>query len=126
MRKSPAHLLLLPLAFAFAAGCCIALVTASCAIGVALREEVTGLSSYGEHTKVFIVLPMLFASYPVGLIGANLVGWSIPVVRRFFEEEAEARPGAGFRRSMRGLGKLVKFSMLPLIAISVAASLFGS
>jgi hypothetical protein len=124
-RKSPAHLLLLPVAFGIMGACCYALVVLACALAALSSKEVQGFSSYGEPAKSLIVVPLLLASVPVGFLATNLLVWSIPPLRSFFDREAGGRPDGSFSASMRGLLKFAKYWMPPLLAIGFGAALFG-
>jgi hypothetical protein len=124
-RKSPAHLLLLPVAFGIMGACSYALVALACALAALSREEVHGFSGYGETAKGLIVVPLLLASVPVGFLASNLIVWSIPPLRRFFDREARGRPDGSFSASMRGLLVFAKYWMPPLLAIGFGAAFFG-
>jgi hypothetical protein len=124
-RKSAAHLFLVPVTFGVAGACCYLLVFAAVEIAVAFRSEIQGFSSYGELSKTVIVLSMLFASFPLGLVASNLVVWSIPPVRRYFDSEAESRAGDGFKRATAGLLLLAKYWSSALISVGAAVALFG-
>jgi hypothetical protein len=124
-RKSPAHLVLFPVTLAVAGVCCYALVVSACALATAFRKEVHGFGGYGEPTKTLIVIPLLLASIPVGLIAANLLVWSIPPARRFFDQESQSRPAGDFASSMRGLLRFSKYWISVLVAIGLGAALFG-
>lgn len=102
-RKDPRHLLMLPFVFGIAGAVCYALVSLAC------QMNDGGFSAYSESAKTLIVIPFLFASLPIGLLGANLLAWSIPPIRRFFDREVQGRPNASFRDSMRGLLIFAKY-----------------
>ncbi len=124
-KKSPAHLLLLPVAFGIMGACGYALVVLACALASLSSKEVHGLSGYGETAKILIVLPLLLASLPVCFLVTNLVIWSIPLLRRFFIREAHRRRNGRFSESIRDLLVFSKYWMPPLLAIGFGAALFG-
>jgi len=124
-RKSLAHLLLLPVALGVAGVCCYLLVFASVHFATLFREGVRGFSSYTEPTKTLIVLPMLLAAFPLGLISANMLAWSIPPVRRYFDREARGRPSGDFKSSMNGLLLFAKYVTTTLIIVGFGAALWG-
>lgn len=124
-KKSPAHLLLLPVAFGIMGACCYVLVALACALASLSSKEVHGFSSYGETAKSLIVIPLLLASVPIGFLATNLVVWSIPPLRRFFVREAHGRRKGSYSESMRGLVVFSKYCMPPLLAIGFGAALFG-
>lgn len=124
-RKSPVHLLLLPVAFGVAGACCYLLVFGAVHFAAFFRESVRGFSSYTEPTKTLIVLPMMLASFPLGFISANLLAWSIPPVRRYFDREAKGRPSGNFKSSMSSLLQFVKYVTTTLIIIGLGAALWG-
>jgi hypothetical protein len=124
-RKSPAHLLLLPLAFGVAGVCCYFLVHAAVHFAAIFRDGTANFSSYTEPTKTLIVLPMILASFPLGLLAANLAAWHIPAARRYFEREARGRPSGDFRSSMQGLLLFTKWVSTPLAVLALAAAIFG-
>lgn len=124
-RKSRAHLLLLPIAFGITGACCYALVALACALAALTRKEIHGFSSYREPAKTWIVIPLLLASLPVGFLGTNLLVWSIPPLRSFFDREACGRSAGSFRDSMNGLLKFARYWMPPLLAIGFCAALFA-
>ncbi len=124
-QKSAAHLLLLPVAFGVMGACCYGLVVAACRLAAVLREDTHGFAGYGEYTKLFIVLPLLLASIPVGFLAVNLFVWLIPPLRGFFDREARGRPDGDFPASMRGLLAFSKYWIPPWVAIGFGAAFFG-
>lgn len=124
-RKSPMHLLLLPVAFGVMGGCSYMLVRATVSMAVAARPEIHSFSSYGELSKTLIVLPMLFASIPLGFIAADFVAWGIPPLRRHFERDAKKVANGDFKHAIAGLLALAKYGSFPLIVLSAGVSLFG-
>lgn len=118
-KKSPVHLLLLPFVFGISGATCYALVQIAC------YPSVGGFAGYREPIKTLIVIPFLLASLPVGLIGTNLLAWSIPPIRRFFDEEAKGRRNGSFAASIRGLFAFSKYWIPPFLAIGIGAALFG-
>jgi hypothetical protein len=115
----------LPVVFGVAGACCFGLVVAACAFAALFREAVHGFASYAEHTKTFILMPLLVASLPVGFLASNLLVWSIPLARRYFARESRGKPGEDFPSSMRGCLRFSKYLMPPLLAIGLGAALFG-
>lgn len=124
-KKSPAHLILLPFAFGIMGACCYALVVLACGLAALSSNEVHGFSSYSEPAKSLIVTSLLLASLPVGFLTTNLLVWSIPPLRSYFEREARGRPDGSFSASMRGLLKFAKYWMPPLLVIGFGAAFFG-
>lgn len=76
-----------------------------------------------ERAKIFIVMPLLFASIPVGLLLSNIVIWTIPPLRRFFVGEAADHERGNFAAANRGLLKLAALGIPPLFAAALAAAL---
>ena len=118
-KKSPIHLLLLPFVFGIAGATCYTLVQIACYPGDG------GFAGYREPIKTLIVIPFLLASLPVGLIGANLLAWSTPPIRRFFDRETKGRRNGSFAESIRRLLTLSKYWIPPFLAIGFGAALFG-
>ena len=102
-RKDPRHLLMLPFFFGIAGAACYGLVSLACLMNDG------GFSAYSESAKYLIVIPCMFASIPIGLLNTNLLVWSIPPIRRFFDREAQGRPGGNFGDSMRELIVFAKY-----------------
>ena len=96
-RRSPLHLLFLPVAIIGGAGFCYSSVQIVCAAARFLRPGIVSFADYAEPAKTLIVIPLLVASIPIGLLLTNLVIWIIPPARRFFIQEASGRPGEDLR-----------------------------
>ncbi len=124
-RKSPTHLLLLPIAFGVDGLCCYGLVKAACALAAMTRNEVHGFNSYHESTKTVMVLAFFFAAIPIGLLGANRVAWAIPPVRRFFEHDAQKTGGRDFQAAMSRLLRFTKFWVPVPLLIGLGAAMLG-
>ena len=124
-KKSPAHLLLLPVAFGIMGVCCYGLVVLACALAALSSKGVHGFAVYGETAKSLIVVPMLLASVPVGFLASNLLVWSIRPLRGFFDREAHGRPDGSFSASMHRLLVFAKYWVPPLLAIGFGAAFFG-
>jgi hypothetical protein len=114
-RKSPLHLLFLPLILLGGAAFCYSSVQIVCAVAGLFRPGIASFANLSEPAKTLIVIPLLFASIPVGLLLTNLVIWIIPPARRFFNREAAERPGEDFASSNRDLLKIAKYSIPPLL-----------
>jgi hypothetical protein len=124
-RKSPLHLLFLPIAFFAGAAFYYASVQLICAAAGVFHPRLESFASYGETAKTLIVIPLFFASIPVGLLLANLAIWLIPPARRFSVREANGRPGGGFRSANRGLLKLAMFSGPPLFGLAFCVAVLA-
>lgn len=124
-RKSAAHLFLLPVTFGIAGVVCSLLVFAAVRLAGELHHDARSFCTDTELTKTLIVLPMMFASFPLGLLGSNLVAWLIPPARRYFDREAKGRPRGDFGTAMRDLLRLAKFVSTALAAVGFGAAFFG-
>ena len=124
-RKSPLHLLFLPVAFLGGAAFCYVSVQVVCAAAGLFRPGVASLASHAEPAQTLIVIPLLFASIPVGLLLTNLVIWMIPPARRFFIHEASGRPKGDFTSANRALLKLALFSIPPLFCFAFCVAIFA-
>jgi hypothetical protein len=124
-RKRPLHLLFLPVAFLGGAAFCYASVQFVCAAAGLLRPGIAPFASHGETAKTLIVIPLLFASIPVGLLLTNLVIWIIPPARRFFDHEASGRPGGDFASANRALLRLAMYSVPPLFCFALCVAIFA-
>ena len=124
-RKSPLHLLFLPIAFIGGAAFCYSSVQLVCIAAGLLRSGSPSFSGHAEPAKTLIVVPLLFASIPVGLLLTNLVIWIIPPARRFFIQEASGRPGEDFASSNRALLKLAMYSIPPLLCFALCVAIFA-
>ena len=124
-RKSPLHLLFLPIGFIGGAAFCYASVQLVCAAAGQFKPGITSFASHAEPAKTLIVLPLLFASIPVGLLLTNLVIWVIPPARRGFDREASGRRGGDFASSSRALLKLAIYSIPPLFCFALCVAIFA-
>jgi hypothetical protein len=95
-----------------------------CKFASLFRPSVETLSSYSDGAQSGIVLSLLIGSIPFGFIGANLLIWSIPPLRRFFEREAEGREGETFRKAIRQLLQFSAWTAIPGFVISLCTALF--
>jgi hypothetical protein len=118
-RKDPRHLLMMPFVFGIAGVACYSLVYLTC------QSKDGGFSAYSDPSKTLIVIPFLLASIPIGLMGANLLAWSIPPIRRFFDGDAQGRPNGSFGDSMRGLLLFAMFWSGLFLIFGVGAAYFG-
>ncbi len=105
-RKSPWHLVFVPMAFAVGAGFCYASVQVVCWMAGRWSNGGGSFGSLPEHTKIFVILSLLFASIPIGFLATNLMIWSVPPLRRFFIREAQEREGRSFWVANQGLLKV--------------------
>ena len=105
-RKSPWHLVFLPVAFAVGAGFCYASVQTVCWLAGTRGQGGGSFGSLSENTKIFVIMPLVFASIPIGFLATNLIIWSVPPLRRFFIREALEREGRSFRVANLGLLKV--------------------
>ena len=122
--KSPLHLLFLPVAFLGGAAFCYLSVQLVCTVAALFRPGIPSFASHAEPAKTLIVIPLLFASIPVGLLLTNLFIWTIPPARRFFMREASGRPGGDFASANRALLKLIIYSAPPLFGLALCVALF--
>lgn len=125
-RKSALQLLLLPVVLVGAGACCYASVRLVCAVAGLLRPASIPFLSRTELTKTLIVIPLLVASFPLGLLLANLTVWLLPPVRRFFVREAAGRPRGDFATANRDVLKLAATVFVPLFLIALCAAMFGA
>ena len=79
--------------------------------------------SLGSFVSSFLLLvPLFFASLPIGMILANLIAWLIPAACRTFDREAEGVTGASFTEAVSGLWK----AALILVPICLVLSIIGA
>lgn len=111
-RRSPWNLLLIPFFTLGGGGSAYLLFQAMWRIHLLFYPEhagrVTefwrsGLSFRSFVSSFLLLMPLLFASVPIGLILANALAWCVSPARRAFEREAEGVKWASFRQSMHGL-----------------------
>jgi len=124
-RKSPVHLLFLPVTFLSGAAFCYLSVHLVCALAIFLRPSVASFGNHGEIAKTLIVIPILFASIAVGLLATNWIIWAIPPARRFFIREAAQRRGTNFVTANRELLTLAMYSIPPLFCFAFCVALFA-
>jgi len=124
-RKSPVHLLFLPVTFLSGAAFCYLSVQLVCAVARLLRPSATSFENHSEPAKTLIVIPILFASIAVGLLATNWIIWAIPPARRFFIREAAQRRGKSFASTNRELLKLAMYSIPPLFCFALCVALFA-
>jgi hypothetical protein len=107
-----------------------------CKIASLFRPSIESFSSYSDGAQSVIVLSFLIGLLPFGFIGANLLIWGIPPLRRFFDLEAEKRAkelleegveervGARFKKTMRQLLQFSAWTSIPAFFIALLAALF--
>jgi len=125
-RKFPGALLVVPFAMAFTGTSCYFLVLLAVRFAAFFREETGGFSIYAEKTKTLIVVPMLLASIPIGIIVTILFAWGISPVLQYLDRNSFDFTGTDFWPFMKGLMVFTMCVAIPLILISLAAALWGS
>lgn len=125
-RKSPLHLLFLPIGFTGGAVFCYASVQLVCAVAGLFRPSITSFAGHAEPAKTLIVLPLFFASIPVALLLTNLVTWIIPPARRFFDREASGRRRGDFASACHALLKVAMYSVPPLFFFALCVAIFAN
>lgn len=123
--KSPVHLWFLPVVLLAGAGFCFGGVLLVCLLAGWMRPGSGSFNSFGETSKILIVMPLFFASIPLGFLSGNALIWSIPPLRRYFVSEAAGRGGVTFRGSQKGLMKMAAFMVPLMFVFSLAAALWG-
>ena len=125
IRKSPMHLLLLPVIFCAAALHFYICLYFICAIAtLVLHSQVDFFDSRSDRCKVGITFPLLLASIPIGLICANYLIWIVPFLRRYFVEEARSRSGEDYQAANQSLFNAVKWLNPPLLILPFLVAIF--
>ncbi|HSR10722.1 MAG TPA: hypothetical protein VLS90_04710, partial [Thermodesulfobacteriota bacterium] len=73
-------------------------------------------------SSFLLLIPIILASIPLGLVVANCIAWCIPPARRVFDREAEGIEWAAFGDAMGGLAKM----SLILVPICLLLSFVGA
>lgn len=81
-----------------------------------------GLDFSAFMSSFLLLMPLLFAGIPLGMIFANAVAWCIPAARRAFAREAEGVKWASFPEAMEGLTKIA----LVMVPICLILSFLGA
>ena len=130
-RKSPWNLVLIPLGFGSMAFICYTLFQLMWRVHTWLHPDhvgrfrefwAEGIGFPAFISSFLLVMPLLFAAIPLGMIFANAVAWCIPPARRAFAREANGVKWASFPEAMRGLTKLA----LVMAPICLALSFIGA
>lgn len=130
-RKSPWNLVLIPLWVGSMAFICYALFQLMWGVHAWLypdhvgrfREFWAGRIGLPAFVSSFLLLiPLLFAAIPLGMIFANAVAWCIPPARRVFEREAKGVKWTSFPEAMKGLTKIA----LVMVPICLMLSFIGA
>jgi hypothetical protein len=90
------------------------------------RPSHATLRTYSEDAHDFILIPLVLASMPFGMMFSNVIVWLIPPLRRIQEREALGYKGTDFVSSMRGLALMALILTPAGILISVLVAAFGS
>jgi hypothetical protein len=124
--KSLWNLLFIPLTAGGIALVCWILLAAILFLISFFEPNHRSLESYAdENARSFIVIPLVFAAMPLGMMIANTVIWLISPLRRIEENEARGRSNTNFVNSMRGLRNFAAFSVPFGIAISILVAALG-
>jgi hypothetical protein len=111
-RRSPWHLILIPLFFGIAAAITYVLFQIMWRIHVAIYPEHVdrltefwgkGISFSAFVSSFLLVVPLFLAALPISMMIANAVIWLIPPARRALNKKAEGVKWASFAEAMRGL-----------------------
>jgi hypothetical protein len=130
-RKSVWNLLLIPLVFGFVVATTYVLFRVMWEVHTAIYPSHVGRLAefWGKNislgsfvSSLLLLLPLFFASLPIGMILANLIAWLIPSARRIFDREAEGVAGASFTEAISGLWKVA----LVLVPICLVLSSIGA
>lgn len=73
-------------------------------------------------SSFMLLIPLLFAAIPLGMMAANFVAWWIPPARRAFEREAQGVEWASFPEAM---SSLCRFSLV-LVPLGLLLSFVGA
>lgn len=81
-----------------------------------------GISPLSFISSFLMVMPLIFAAIPLGMILANCVLFSIPFVRRLIEQETETVKGKNFGESMSDIFIICVF----FVPVCLVLSLIGA
>ena len=59
-----------------------------------------------EKISLLLIMPLFFASIPLGLMVVNVISWCILPIRKVFDKEAKGYKGTSFKESMEDLFKV--------------------
>lgn len=132
-RRSPWNLILIPLVIGGIGSVCYGLFQVMWRIHTIIYPEhigrfnefwqgQDGLSARSFVSSFLLIIPLFFASIPLGLILANLIAWCIPPARQAFEKEAKGHKFTSFKEAMTGLFQLA----LVIVPICLVLSLIGA
>lgn len=118
-RKHPWHLVFLPMALGVGAVFCYVSVRVVCWLGGAWGKGGGTFGNLHENTKIFVIIPLLLASIPIGFLTTNLIIWTAPPLREFFVRESLAREGRSFKVANLGLLKVAGIAVPLAFAFSL-------
>lgn len=130
-RKSPWNLVLIPLGVCSIAIIACALFRTMWRVHVLFHPDhagrlkefwAAGISLNAFVSSFLLLIPLLLAAIPLGMILANALAWCIPSARRAFEREAGGVKWASFSETMSALTKIT----LILVPICLLLSLVGA
>lgn len=82
----------------------------------------SGISLPSFISSFLLMMPVLFAAFPLGFMIANCLAWCIPPARKTSDQEAKGYKFASFEESMRGLYKI----SLIWVPVCLILSLIGA
>lgn len=121
-RKSPWNLLLIPLALGGIVLSAYVLFQIMWRVHIAVYPEHAnklgefwgeGISPRSFISSFLLLVPLLIAAAPLGLMLANILAWCITPARKVFDKEAQGVKWASLSESMHGLAKVALIA-LPL------------
>ncbi|MGA7726720.1 MAG: hypothetical protein WCA95_15695 [Opitutaceae bacterium] len=122
-RKHAAHFVLVPIAFGIDGVLCYSLVIVACKLSSIFGGQFTTFTEYSHRAQTIIALAMMFAVIPIGFLSTNLLVWTIPPIRKWFDGEAKEREGASFSEASAELLKISKYWSLPMLGIGFGVAL---
>jgi hypothetical protein len=135
-RKSPWNLLLIPLGFGFMGLVASALFRGMWFVHTMLYPQhvdrlhefwARGIGLQAFASSFLLLMPLLIAAIPVGMLLANGVLWCIPPARKALDREAEGIEWASFPQSMASLGRIsLVVAPVCLLLSLVGAATLGS
>jgi hypothetical protein len=120
-RRSPWNLVLLAIKWPLVGLWCAALVKAVLWIphhGTLTFRE----AAQHDGPMILIVIPLLFLSFILAMLSANVLLFLIPHARRTFEAEAGANMKLHFRASQKALVKVAAVMAIIAVPVALAAS----
>lgn len=130
-RKSPWNLILIPLGFGWIAGSAYVLFQLMWRVHTAIYPEHTGrfsefwgrgISFTSFVSSFLLMMPLLVAAVPLGLLFSNCIAWCVIPARKAFAKEAEGVKGASFREAMQGLWVFAKILVPICLLLSFAGA----